>query len=103
MKYKIEYKKKIKYGYIGMNKFASKPHNVPWKHNEHTIEIQKGLSKPVRLATEHHEMMEQYLMKNKHYGYHKAHNLALKFEDKSKPFPSKDIKRKLREMGAKTR
>ena len=102
MKYKIEYKKKIPYGYIGMNKYAAKPHHIVWnhkKHPEHTIEIKKGLPHSVKVATIRHEEIEEYLMKNKHMGYHKAHSNALRFENYNKPFPNTRIKEKLKKMG----
>jgi len=102
MKYKIEYvKRKLKNGYIGMNKQASAKLKVPFKHKhpEHTIVIYKNEPKKVRVHTIRHEKIEEYLIRNKHYSYHKAHHLALKFEQLDKPFPRKDIKRKLIKWG----
>jgi len=95
MKYTINYKnKKMKYGFIGMNKFASDAHDMEYKHKhpEHTIEVYKKVPKKVRLDTIHHEEMEEYLMKNRHFSYHKAHAIALRFEKLNKPFPKKNIK-----------
>lgn len=92
MKTKIEYtNKKLKYGFIGMNKEAAKAHHIPFKHKnpEHTIIVYQKVPKDVRVATIRHEEMERYLMHTKHYNYHKAHNLALNFEKLNKPFPSK--------------
>jgi hypothetical protein len=106
MKFQIQYVDKIKNGFIGMNKFSHKHCKADWKHKlhpEHTIEIKKGLPHSVKVATIAHEKMETYLEKNKHMPYHKAHNLALKFEEKNKPFPSNHIKQRLKQMGAKTR
>jgi hypothetical protein len=103
MKYQIQYKKKIPKGFIGMNFLASKSRtiNIPYNHKHpfHTIEIKKGLSKGVRLNTEHHEFCEQYFEKTKHYPYHKSHKLALKFELLGKPFPTYNIKENLTKMG----
>lgn len=107
MKYKIETKKYIEGNYIGMNSFASKStqhyhhKKIPFnhKHPEHIIEIKKDLPKKVRLDTIHHEESEEYLMKNKHYPYHKAHKMALKYEKLNKPFPTKNIKSNLIKMG----
>ena len=102
MKYQIDYKnKKIKYGFIGMNKFAAKVHGILYKHKhpEHVLEIYKKVPKKVRLHTIHHEMAEEYYMKNRKYSYSKAHKIALKFEKLNKPFPRTNIKRKLKEMG----
>lgn len=107
MKTKIEYiKHKTKYGFIGMNADAAHSHSINWnhkKHPEHTIEIYKNVPKKIRVHTIRHEEMEQYLMHNKHYSYHKAHNLALKFEKLNKPFPKNNIKRNLIKIGAKTK
>ena len=91
----------MKYGFIGMNKFASKSHKIPYKHKhpEHTIEVYKNLPKQTRLHTIHHEEMEEYLMKNRHFSYQKAHKIALKFEKLNKPFPKTNTKAKLKEMG----
>ena len=103
MKTKIEYvKKKLKYGFIGMNKNAAKVHHIPYKHKqpEHTIIVYKKVSKPVRVATIRHEEMERYLMK-KHLSYKKAHYNALRFENLNKPFPKTNIKQKLKKMGFK--
>lgn len=103
MKTQIQYvNKKIKPGnWIGMNVNASKKLHVPFKHKhpEHTIEIYRRMPKDVRVATEHHEEMESYLMNSKHYKYPKAHNVALRFENMDKPFPKKNIKENLDKMG----
>jgi hypothetical protein len=109
MKVVIKYKKKIPYGYVGMNKLASKLHHISWKykkHPEHIIEIKKGLPKKIRKHTENHEKYEIFRMKElikKGYSskkaYHIAHPEALKFEQLDKPFPRKDIKRKLIKWG----
>lgn len=101
MKEKIEYRKKIEKGYIGMNKFAAKSLHIPFKHNEHTIEIKKDLPKKVRVHTIRHEEAEEYYMKNKHYSYHQAHKKALEFEKLNKPFPKTHIKQKLKKMNFK--
>lgn len=84
MKFKIEYKKKkIKGGYIGMNKEAAKAHNIPFHHKQGVIEIYKT-SRPIMRATEKHEEIEYSLMK-KGMNYHQAHKIALKHEgDKEK-------------------
>lgn len=83
MKFKIEYvKRKIKPGnWIGMNKFAAMSHNIPFHHKSRkTIEIYKT-SKPIMHATEKHEEIE-YLLMRRGLNYHKAHNIALRYEDK---------------------
>jgi hypothetical protein len=107
MKTKIEYiKHKTKYGFIGMNKNTANKKNINWnhkKHPSHIIEVYHDVPKSVRVHTIRHEECEQYLMKNKHYSYKKAHALALKFEKLNKPFPSTNIKRRLIKMGAKTK
>lgn len=99
MKEKIEYRKEISKGYIGMNKFAAKSLHIPFNHNEHTIEIKKDLPKKIRVHTIRHEEAEIYYMKNKHLSYKKAHQKALKFEKKEVPFPKTNIKQKLKRMG----
>lgn len=102
MKYKIEEeKKKEKFGFIGMNAFAAKAHGIKWtkKHPEHLIKIYKKVSKGVRLHTIRHEECEEYFMKNYGYSYHKAHQLALKFEKCEKPFPKRNIKKELEIIG----
>jgi hypothetical protein len=91
MKYEIEYRKTpIKPGnFIGMNYFAAKStqhyhhKRIPFihRHPEHVIEVEKNLTKQTRLNTIHHEEMEEYLMKNKHFSYHHAHKNALRFEE----------------------
>ncbi|MCK9430226.1 MAG: hypothetical protein M0R17_09505 [Candidatus Omnitrophica bacterium] len=98
MKIHIKYKKKIPYGFIGMNREASGHCKVKWKNNNHTIEIKKGLPKGVNKSTIAHEKCELYLMKNKNYNYKKAHKLALNFEKLEIPFPSKNIKQKLKKV-----
>lgn len=101
MKTKIQYtKKKMKYGFIGMNVEAARAHKIPFKHKhpEHTILIYKKEPKDVRVATERHEEMESYLMRTKHFPYKRAHKNALRFENFNIPFPKKDIKRKLKEV-----
>lgn len=106
MKTNIEYiKKKTKYGFIGMNNDAAKSHHIPYKHKhpEHTILVYRNVPKDVRVNTIRHEEMERYLMHKKHYDYKHAHKLALKFEDLKRPFPSSNIKQRLKQMGAKTR
>jgi len=101
MKTKIDYiNKKTKFGFIGMNEEAAKAHNIPWKHKKHpeeTIEIYKHMPKDFRTTTEHHEEIERYLMKSKHEKYHEAHANALRFENLNIPFPTKNIKQKLKE------
>jgi hypothetical protein len=102
MKYEIEEEgKKEKFGFIGMNKFAAKAHGIKWpeKHSEHLIRVYKKVPKSVRLHTIRHEECEEYFMKNYHYNYQKAHQLALKFEKYEIPFPKKDIKEKLIKIG----
>ncbi len=102
MKYEIEERKeKEKYGFIGMNIFAARAHGINWpkKHGQHVIRIYKKVPKSVRLHTIRHEECEQYFMKNFHYSYHDAHQLALKFEKYEKPFPKKNIKRELEKIG----
>lgn len=84
MKYKIEYvKNKVKGGWIGMNKFASAEHGLPYfhKHPEHTLVIYKKVPHDVRTTTIKHEKVEEYLMKDKHMHYHPAHDIALKYEE----------------------
>ena len=84
MKYKIEYvKNKTKYGYIGMNFFASQEHSIPFVHRkpEHTLIIYKKVPHDVRITTIKHEEVESFLMKNKHMHYHPAHDIALKYEE----------------------
>lgn len=102
MKTQIQYiDKKTKFGFIGMNDNAAKRHNVEWnhkKHPEHTIEVYKNVPKDVRLATIHHEEMEKYLMNTKHQRYKRAHKNALRFENLGIPFPSSNIKNKLKEV-----
>lgn len=102
MKTKIEYiDKKTKFGFIGMNREAAKEHHIKWNHKKHpeeTIEIYKHMPKDVKIATLHHEQMERYLMKNKHFSYHKAHKNALRFENLDIPFPSTNIKKRLKEV-----
>lgn len=108
MKYKIEYKKKKdKFGFIGMNEFASESHNIKWKHKnpEHIIEIYDKVPKKVRLDTIHHEEYERYRMDelerkgiSPKKAYHISHEEALRFEKLNRPFPQKNIKRKLKEM-----
>ena len=82
MKFNIEYKKKkIKGGYIGMNRFAAKCHNIPFHHKHRsTIEIYDKMSKPIKRVTEKHEEIEYRLM-SKGIHYHPAHDLALKYEN----------------------
>lgn len=102
MRFEIEEKKKKeKYGFIGMNEFAAKVHGLKWpkKHGEHLIKIYKKVPKSVRLHTIRHEECEEYFMKNYHYDYQKAHQLALKFERYEKPFPKENIKRRLIKIG----
>jgi hypothetical protein len=82
MKYKIQYvKKKLPQGWIGMNYFASKELGIPFKHKhpKHTLVIYDTLP-IIKKNTIRHEEIEEYLMKNKHWHYHKAHALALKLE-----------------------
>jgi hypothetical protein len=102
MKPQIQYiEKKEKYGFIGMNKRASKAHKIKWKHKkhpEHTIEVYSGVPKGVRVYTIRHEEMEEYLMRVKHYSYQKAHKIALRFEKLNKPFPKSHIKENLNKM-----
>ena len=102
MKYEIEEeKKKEKYGFIGMNIFAARAHGIKWpkKHAEHLIRVYKKVPKSVRLHTIRHEECEEYFMKNYHYPYQKAHQLALRFEKYEKPFPKTNIKKKLEKKG----
>lgn len=99
MKYKIEYiKKKIKGGWIGMNKYAAKEHDIPYKHKHpaHTILVYKKVPRTVRLHTIHHEQAEEYLMKNLGMHYHPAHELALRYENIEKPFSIKELKKILK-------
>ena len=101
MKFKIENRRNIPEGYIGLNFEANKTLKFPYpqKHPEHTILIKSNLPKQVRIHTERHEEIEEYLIKNKHYPYHKAHKLALKFETYNIPFPKKNEKRELIKIG----
>ena len=102
MEYQIQYKKKKdKYGFIGMNKYASKAHNIPYNHKKpaHTLTVYKKVPHSVRVATINHEKCEAYLMKNKHMSYRKAHYNALRFENTGKPFPKTRIKENLKKMG----
>jgi hypothetical protein len=102
MKTQIQYiNKKTKFGFIGMNDSASKTHNIKWnhkKHPEHTIEIYKNVPKDVRVATIAHEKMEKYLMNTQHQRYKRAHKNALRFEELDIPFPSTNIKQKLKQV-----
>lgn len=99
MKFHIQYKKKIPYGFIGMNNESSKHCKVKWNHNGHTIEIKKGLPKDVSVTTIRHEKCEKYLMNNKHQSYHEAHANSLRFEELDKPFPTERIKERLKKNG----
>ncbi len=105
MKTQIQYKKKkIKYGFIGMNFFAHYHCRVKWphvKHPEEIIEIYKNMPKDLRYATIQHEKCERYLMKNKHFNYLRAHKNALRFEKLNKSFPAKNIKKRLERMNFK--
>jgi len=101
MKDKIIYVKKIKYGYIGMNKDAAKAHGIPYHHPENVIEIKKGLSKTVRKHTEEHEEFERHAMHEWHERYHTGHNKALKSEAVINRFPQKNTNRKLKALGFK--
>lgn len=106
MKARIEYRKsKYPGGYIGMNAQAAKALHLKYvkKHPDHIIEIYKKLPHKVKVNTIHHEQMEEYLMKNKHFSYHHAHRNALRFEKFENPFPKKDIKLNLQRMGFKIR
>ena len=95
MKFKIEYKQnKIKGGYIGMNRLASKSHHIPWHHKkENVIEIYSKVPKEVMKNTIKHEEIEYSLMK-KGMNYHKAHKNALKYE--SSKSRVKDILKKIK-------
>jgi len=82
MKFNIEYKKrKIKGGFIGMNRYAAKEHHLPFHHKHRTsLEIYNKVSKGVRKVTEKHEEIEYRIMRMG-YHYHPAHDIALKYED----------------------
>ncbi len=86
-----------------MNSEAARQLKIPFKHKHpvHTILIYSKVPKDVRRATEHHEEAEEYFMRTLHMRYHRAHNNALRFEKLEKPFPKKDIKRRLKEMNFK--
>lgn len=102
MNYEIEEeKKKEKFGFIGMNKFAAKAHGIGWpkKHGEHLIRIYKDVPHSVRLHTIRHEECEEYFMKNFHYNYQQAHKMALRFEKYEKPFPKKNARNELKKIG----
>ena len=102
MKTKVKYiNKKTKFGFIGMNKFAAKSNKVPFKYNEHTIEVYTKEPKQVIKDTIHHEELEEYLMKNYHFDYHRAHKNALRYEKYNKPLPNKNIKKFLEKIGFK--
>jgi hypothetical protein len=90
MKYETQYiKKKLPYGYVGMNYYAAKAKRFKWPHSKRNIIIiWEGLDSEAKFHTIQHEKLEMYLMKNKHYSYKKAHQLALKFEKKNEYFPS---------------
>lgn len=73
-------KGKMKYGFIGMNYFAAKSHNIPFHHKHKNIIEIWITSKPVMKTTLKHEKIEWELMK-KGMNYYKAHQLALKYEE----------------------
>ncbi len=113
MKTQIQYiNKKEKYGFIGMNEFASKAHNIEWKHKKHpeqTIEIYKKSSHAVRVQTLKHERIEMYVMKKllaKRYSMKEAYEIAhykfaLVYESVNKPMSSimKLVNIKLKKLG----
>lgn len=109
MKTYIQYVNKKPKGYIGNNKIASSVHHIPWNHKKHpekTIEIYKHMPHSFKVQTEHHECAERWkeneLIKKGYSpkkAYHYAHAFALKFEEKSVPFPKTQIKRNLVKMG----
>lgn len=105
MKYKIEYvKKKIKPGnYIGMNSHAAKQLGIPFNHKspEHTLVIYAGVSKAIQKTTINHEKAERYFVSVLHMRRKKSHYNALRFENLDIPFPSTNIKKKLKEVNFK--
>ena len=82
MKFKIiNVPKKLKGGFIGMNKFAFQSiYHKKYPYSEREILIYSKLPKKVREHTIRHEKIEAYLSKHKHYSYKKAHKEALDLE-----------------------
>jgi hypothetical protein len=104
MKYKIQYvKNKLKGGYIGMNAEAAKQLNIPFKHKspQHTLVIYNGVSKAIQKTTINHEKAERYFVSILNMRRKKSHYNALRFENLGIPFPSTNIKSKLKEVNFK--
>jgi hypothetical protein len=78
-KYKVKYLSQDKMGgYAGMNDQSAGVFHFPM-HN-HDILVNRTLHGSSREQTIKHEMVEEELMKNKHYPYWKAHEIALHSE-----------------------
>ena len=80
MKYKVKFVNKIPQGYIGMNFWASKEHNIPFPYPQHIILVVRGLSPEIRKHTILHEKIESDLMRQYGWKYWKAHTEALRLE-----------------------
>ena len=102
MNTKISYRKNVATPYwYGMNFSAAKSKKIKYNYKKpaHTILVKKDLPKNVRVNTIRHEQAEGYLMRVKKLPYSRAHKKALKFEKLEKPFPKKNIQRKLKSLG----
>jgi hypothetical protein len=72
---------KIKGGFIGMNCWAAKSHDIPYPYPCSTILVYKGLDHKSRIRTARHERVESDLMRfPKSLPYKKAHRVALRKE-----------------------
>ena len=79
MNLNLEYvSKNVLKDYIGMNSGAAA--QMGFKMPTHTIYILRGLDDKIKLHTLLHEIVEYKLIKERHFGYWKAHCIALRNE-----------------------
>jgi len=87
-----EIDKKVKGGWVGLNKHAAKALKLPTnlKYNE-VVTVKDGKKRWNR-RTVHHELIEQHAMRYGGLSYPEAHKLSLKFEDKYNVTPAEALK-----------
>jgi len=66
--------------YVGMNSGAAA--QIGFNMPNRTIYILRGLTDKIKFRTLSHELIEYKLIKERGYGYWKAHCIALQHEDK---------------------
>jgi hypothetical protein len=84
-------RKKVKGGFIGLNKEAAKELKIKSNLPYNEIAFYPCRSKYTNRCTKQHELIEQHCMRYGHLKYHVAHRIALRFEN-TRVTPSEALK-----------